>query len=135
MNIVFLHQTWFTLLPDLYRSSLTKVCDFWYTWPSYHCWEYFIHQSSWASTSSAWNCWSTTKFYSFMWRFSSESNLFKVFIVPIHLTCIWHSWVSIYKTKTWGLLPPIASLHHLTLSYYNFIWLKFNKLPLVYFFQ
>jgi hypothetical protein len=70
-----------------------------------------------------------------MWRFSSESNMIKVFILPIQLTCIWHSWVSIYKTKTWGLLPPIVSLHHLTSSYYNFRWLKFNKLPLVYYFQ
>jgi hypothetical protein len=25
MNIVLLHQTWFTQLRDLYRSSLTKV--------------------------------------------------------------------------------------------------------------
>jgi hypothetical protein len=33
------------------------------------------------------------------------------------------------------LLPQIASCHHLTSPYYNFGWLKFNKLPLVYFFQ
>jgi hypothetical protein len=77
MSIVLLHQTWFPLLPDLYRSSLTKVWGFWYTWPSYHCWEYFIHQSSWASTSSTWNCWSTRKFYSIMQRFSGDSTWLK----------------------------------------------------------
>jgi hypothetical protein len=33
------------------------------------------------------------------------------------------------------LLPHTDSLHHLTSPYYSFGWLKFNKLPLVYFFQ
>jgi hypothetical protein len=129
MSIVLLHPTWFTQLPDLYRSSLTKVCGFGYTWPSYHCWEYFIHQSSWASPSSAWNCWSTIEFYSIMQRFSCESNMIKILTLSVYRTCIWQSWVSMYKTKTWGLQPPIVSLHHLTSPYYSFGWLKFNTRP------
>jgi hypothetical protein len=67
----------------------------------------------------------------------SQVNLtwLKFFILPVSITCIWHSWVSIYRTKTWGLLPHMVSLHHITSSYYNFRGLKFNKLPLIYFFQ
>jgi hypothetical protein len=30
---------------------------FWYTWPSCHGLEHFIHHSTWATSSSAWNCW------------------------------------------------------------------------------
>jgi hypothetical protein len=26
----------------------------------------------------------------------------KVLTLSVHCTCIWHSWVSIYRTKTWG---------------------------------
>jgi hypothetical protein len=37
--------------------------------------------------------------------------------------------------KPMVLLPHTDSLHHLTSPYYSFRWLKFNNLPLVYFFQ
>jgi hypothetical protein len=129
----FMTFMWFPYYASM--NLLRLVLLSYHSWLSCHGLKHFTHLSPWASSSSVGIAGFVVRFYSIMYRFSGEFNMIKVFILSVHLTHIWHSWVSIYLTYPGVLLPHKASLHLLTPSYYSFRWLKFNTTTLVYFFQ